>query len=197
MLLASACAPRPTPTPFRPPTQPGPTQILPTTTPVPQLYTPVPTLTITATVPGACTNNLSFLDDITIEDGTTVSPGAPIDKQWLVQNSGSCNWDSTYRLKWIGGETLGAAEEQALYPARAGSQATLHILFTAPTIEGPYESAWQAVDPKGNVFGDLIFIKIVVSLYVQTYPLIPNYPSSLKTQTHWKFHNWFLYKIIK
>ncbi len=164
MLLASACAPQTTPTPFRPPTQPGPTQILPTTTPVPQLYTPIPTLTITATVPGPCTNNLSFLDDSTIEDGTSVLPGSIIDKQWLVQNSGSCNWDSTYRLKWIGGETLGAAEEQALYPARAGSQATLRILFTAPTIEGPYESAWQAVDPNGNVFGDLIFIKIVVSL---------------------------------
>ena len=35
--------------------------------------------------------------------------------------------------------------------------------LTAPTLEGPYESAWQAVGPDGNVFGDLIFIKIVVT----------------------------------
>jgi hypothetical protein len=164
IFLASACAPQASPTAFRPPTQPGPTQILPTTTSVPQLFTPVPTPTITATIPGPCTNSLSFLDDLTVEDNTVVLPGASIDKQWLVHNTGTCNWDNTYRLKWIGGDTLGAAEEQALYPARAGTQATLRIHFTAPFVGDAYESAWQAVGPDGNVFGDLIFIKIVVSI---------------------------------
>jgi len=163
LAFTPACAPQASPTAFRPPTQPGPTQILPTTTSVPQLFTPVSTPTVTATIPGPCTNSLSFLDDLTVEDNTAVSPGASIDKQWLVHNTGTCNWDETYRLKWIGGDTLGAAEEQALYPARAGTQATLRILFTAPPVENIYESAWQAVGPDGNVFGDLIFIKIVVS----------------------------------
>ncbi|MFN8410861.1 MAG: NBR1-Ig-like domain-containing protein [Anaerolineales bacterium] len=159
-----ACAPQATPTVFRPPTQPGPTSVLPTTTPVPDLFTPVPTLTITATAePGPCTNNLDFVDDLTIKDGTSVSAGSSIDKQWLVQNSGSCNWDESYRLRWIGGDPLGANTEQLLYPARSGAQATLRIIFTAPSTDGPYESAWQAVDPDGNVFGDLIYIKIVVS----------------------------------
>lgn len=161
--FAQACAPQVTPTPFRPPTQPLPTSILPTTTSIPQLFTAAPTITLTATLPGPCTNNLSFLDDITIDDGTSISPGASIDKQWLVQNSGSCNWDSTYRIRWIGGDPLGANTEQLIYPAKAGTQATLRIEFTAPFTEGPYESAWQAVGPDGNVFGDLIFIKIIVS----------------------------------
>jgi hypothetical protein len=161
--VVQACAPQMTPTPFRPPTQPGPTLVLPTTTSVPQLFTAVPTVTVTATIEGPCTNNLSFIDDITIDDGTSVSPGSTIDKQWLVQNSGSCNWDATYRLRWIGGDPLGANTEQLLYPARAGTQATLRIEFTAPQTEGPYESAWQAVGPDGNVFGDLVFIKIVVA----------------------------------
>ena len=102
------------------------------------------------------------MDDITVEDGTSYSAGAIIDKQWLVQNSGTCNWDSTYRLKWVGGNTLGVEEEQLIYPARAGTQATFRILFTAPAEAGSYESAWQVVDPNGNFFGDLIFIKIVV-----------------------------------
>lgn len=160
---AQACAPQVTPTPFRPPTQPLPTSVLPTTTSVPQLFTAVPTITATATLSGSCTNNLSFLDDITIDDGMSVLPGSTIDKQWLVQNSGSCNWDSTYRLRWIGGDPLGADTEQLIYPAKAGTQATLRIEFTAPFTEGPYESAWQAIGPDGNVFGDLIFIKIVVT----------------------------------
>lgn len=159
-----ACAPQTTPTPFRPPTAAPPTQPLPTTTPIPALFTAVPTPTVTITpTAGPCTDNFSFIEDATVEDGTSFLPGASIDKQWLVQNSGTCNWDDTYRLKWVGGDPMGAAEEQALYPARAGTQATLRVTFTAPAESGSYESAWQAVDPNGNFFGDLVFIKIVVA----------------------------------
>jgi hypothetical protein len=159
-----ACAPASAPTPFRPPTAAPPAQPLPTTTPVPALFTPLPTATVTATATvGPCSDALSFVDDVSVEDGTSFLPNASIDKQWLVQNSGTCNWDATYRLKWVGGDPLGAAQEQLLYPARAGAQATLRVIFTAPAETGSYESAWQAVDPNGNFFGDLIFIKIVVA----------------------------------
>lgn len=163
IFLASACSPQVTPTPFRPPTKPAPTQILSTITPIPAIYTPIPTSTVTATATESpCTNNLEFLQDVTIPDGSTVSFGAPIDKQWLVKNNGTCDWGSTYHLKWIGGDPLGAAQEQILYPARAGTQVTLHITFTAPTVEGTFESAWQAYGPDGVAFGDPVFMKIVI-----------------------------------
>ena len=164
IFFLQACAPQTTSTPFRPPTSAPPAQPLSTTTPIPALFTPIPTPTLTATATaGPCTDNLSFINDVTVEDDTSFLPSASIDKQWLIQNSGTCNWDSTYRLKWVGGNTLGAVEEQPLYPARAGTQATLRVIFTAPAETGSYESAWQAVDPNGNFFGDLIFIKILVS----------------------------------
>lgn len=99
---------------------------------------------------------------MTIPDGTILSPGTNIDKQWLVDNSGTCNWDSHYRLKWVGGDPLGAVPEQALYPARAGTRINLRIVFTAPAAVGSYESAWQAYDPDGNPFGDLVYVRIVV-----------------------------------
>ena len=163
VFLASACVPTVTPTPFRPPTQIPPTKPLATLTSIPAIYATSPALTITPTITGPCANDLQFIDDLTIEDDTLVSPGSPIDKQWLVQNSGTCNWDSTYRLKWIGGDPLNAAQEQTLYPARAGTQAILRILFTAPAFAGTYESSWQAMSPDGNLFGDLIYIKVIVS----------------------------------
>jgi hypothetical protein len=163
LTFASACAPQATLTPFRPPTQPQPTQILATTTPVPAIYTPVPTVIITATATaGPCTNNLEFLEDITIPDDTVVTVGSTIDKQWLVKNSGTCNWDSTYHLIWVGGDPLSATQEQMLFPAKAGTQATLQILFTAPTTAGTYESSWQAYGPDGSAFGDPIFMKVIV-----------------------------------
>ena len=161
--FAAACSPQPTPTPFRPPTAIPPTQILPTTTPIPAIFTPTVAPTITATLDaGPCTNTLTFLDDLTVEDGTTFAPGASIDKQWLVQNDGTCNWDSTYKLKWVGGFTLGVAEEQPLFPAAAGVQVTLRIVFIAPTEPGTYQTTWQALDPEGNLFGDTVYMEIVV-----------------------------------
>lgn len=165
LFLASACLPQPTPTPFRPPTAIPPTQALATTTPVPALFTPTftptPTLTFTPTV-FICTNVLSFLDDLTVEDGAVFAPGASIDKQWLVQNDGSCDWDATYKLKWVGGTPLGVSEEQPLFPAKAGTQATLRIVFTAPLEPGTYQTIWQALDPDGNLFGNTVYMEIVV-----------------------------------
>lgn len=166
LCLITSCAPAPTSTPFRPPTKSLPTAILPTTTSVPQIFTSTP-ITPTSSVPPTptatplCTNNLTFVSDATIPDGTTVSPGSSVDKQWLVNNSGTCNWDSSYRLKFVGGDSLGATIEQALYPARAGTEVTLRIIFTAPTEPGTYQSAWQAFGPDGVAFGDPVFVEIV------------------------------------
>ena len=158
ILFAVSCSPPPPQTPFRPPTAILPTQIPPSPT-----ITPTATLTPTLTpLPGPCTNELTFLDDLTVEDGTVFSPGTTIDKQWLVQNNGTCDWDSTYKLKWVGGFTLGVSEEQPLFPARAGVQVNLRIVFTAPAEPGTYQTTWQALDPAGNLFGDTVYMEIVV-----------------------------------
>jgi hypothetical protein len=166
--LITACAPTPPPTPFIAPkaataTLPliqGNTPVIPTVTPQ-----PVATSSPTATPP--CTDGLAFVEDVTIPDGTVVSPGASIDKQWLVQNNGTCNWDSRYRLKFVGGLDMGAATEQALFPARAGNQATIRMVFTTPSEPGNYSTAWQAIDPNGQPFGDAVFMEIIVQVEAQ------------------------------
>ncbi len=112
----------------------------------------------------ACIAGLTFLDDLTIPDGSSVSPGTLLDKRWLVENSGSCNWNQSYRLKIIAGPDLGAPNEQALYPARSGTQAVIRIAFIAPAEPGAYRSAWQAFSPQGEPFGDPFFIEIIVQM---------------------------------
>ena len=168
LILVSACSPLSTATPFIPPTAPAqliePTFIInPTQNVVVVQTTPFPTIAIpTATTnPTDCINNLKFIDDLTIPDNISITYGAIIDKQWLVQNSGTCNWNGDYRLKHVGGAVLGAPEEITLYPARSGTQATIQITFSAPFTDGEYESAWQAFDPGGLAFGDLIYIRII------------------------------------
>ncbi len=159
-LTLAACAPKSTPTIFIPPTQLA--QLIPITpTSTSSAVTSIPTITLpTATAP--CTNILTYNKDLTIPDDTAVAPGQSIDKQWLVTNSGTCNWDSRYRLKLINGDAMGTTSEQALYPARAGTQAMLRILFTTPSTAGTYRSAWQAFGSSGEAFGDPIYIQINV-----------------------------------
>ncbi len=155
LFLLAACAPAPSGTPYLPP---SPAQDV---TPPPTATSPRPTF---EPLPEGdpCTNDLAFVDDLTIPDYTVVAPGSQLDKQWLVQNAGTCNWDSRYRLRYVGGYTLGAPEEQALYPAVAGAQVTIRILFTAPAEPGEYVSIWQAFDPEGIPFGEAFLIRIIV-----------------------------------
>jgi len=134
----------------------------------PSLPALIPTETLISSFPVVltptitCIDGLAFVDDLTIPDYTLVAPGSMLDKQWLVQNSGSCNWDGRYRLRLVGGDALGAFPEQALYPARAGMQATLRIVFTAPLEAGEYFSEWQAFDARGISFGESFLIRIIV-----------------------------------
>lgn len=127
---------------------------------------PTPSLTAAPRLPSstpACEDGLRFLADITVPDGTIVAPGERIDKQWQVENIGSCNWNEAYRLRRISGPPLEVPDEQALYPARSGTQVVIRILLVAPTEPGTYRSAWQAFNPSGEPFGDPIFVEILVS----------------------------------
>ena len=142
---------------FLPPTQPAGAAPLLSLTP-----TPEPTSDLASIPTPACTNVLTFLEDLTIPDGTITHPGEALDKRWLVQNNGSCNWNDQYRLKLISGPELGVPEEQALYPARSGTQAIIRILFTTPELTGLQRSAWQAFSPQGEAFGDPFYIEVQV-----------------------------------
>ena len=159
MFALTACVPTSTPTAFVPPTQVG---LAPATKPITTNLQSTRTISEPTAAP-PCTDGLTFTQDLTIPDGIYVTPGQSIDKQWLVSNSGTCNWDARYRIKLINGNAMGAATEQAVYPARAGTQATIRIVFTAPAEANVYRSAWQAVGPDGTAFGDPIFIEINVS----------------------------------
>jgi len=167
LLLTSACGAKSTPTPFRPPTESSsPTSPLPTPQAGATLANIFPTAAPPQPLPTAtppCANDLTFLADITYPDGTVVLPGTIVEKQWLIQNTGACDWDPRYALRFTGGEQLGAPESIPLYPARAGARITLSIQFTAPLFSGTYESQWQAVDPNGDAFGDAVFLSITVA----------------------------------
>lgn len=157
-LLLSACGAETNPSPIASNT----ISVTPSLPPILPTDTVIPTFPVLIPPTPTCVNGLSFISDVTFPDFSVVAAGTLLDKQWLVQNSGSCNWDNRYRLRLVAGDGLGASPEQALFPARAGTQATLRIVFSAPLVPGEYLSEWQAFDSQGVPFGDSFFIKIIV-----------------------------------
>ena len=143
------------PTPYRPPTVAVPTQPpVPTSTALPPTATP-------ALPP--CQDNLTFKEDLTVLDGTYVDRNVVLDKRWKVENSGTCNWDENYRFVLVDGPAMDTNPEQALFPARSGAEVVIRLVFIAPDEPGLYRSAWQAINPNGEAFGELIFIEIIVN----------------------------------
>ena len=157
-LLLSACSSEGEATPtlgvYRPPTQAITATPLPVTTQEDEAERPTPEPT--------CTDALWFFQDLTIPDGTEVSPGERLDKRWLVQNAGTCNWDDRYEVRLEAGSNMGVPATQALFPARSGLEVTIRMNFIAPDEPGTYRSAWQAYNSEDVPFGDPFFIEVVV-----------------------------------
>ncbi len=172
LFLLTGCATPPPATPFIPPTAARapatPTVEVVFVTPTPgelPSETPAPTPTETgvpASPTPSCFSNLRYLDDVNYPDGSLFAPGQSFEKQWLVENNGSCDWGTGYTLRFVSGDPLGATGEVAIFPARAASQVTLSIQFTAPQQPGLYRSTWQPFDPLGQPFGDSFYVEIVV-----------------------------------
>ena len=138
-----------------------PPTMLPKSTSTP-FFTPVSIENPKPTVTSTCTNNLLFVDDVTIPDGTLVFPGDRLDKRWLLKNAGTCNWNEAYQVQLIAGPSMSVNASQKLFPARSGAEFEIRMVFIAPDESGTYRSAWQAYDPNGNPFGDPFYIEIVV-----------------------------------
>ena len=172
-LFLSACSPTATPTYFIPPTAPN---TLPTETAAAALTTSTPlTLSLDATpaleetptpeLPSptpTCTNLLTFLEDVTVPDGSVLTPGESFVKQWRVKNDSDCDWDSSYTIKLVSGDALGAPTETTLYPARAGAEIVIEMDLVAPEEAGQYHTVWQAFDPDGIPFEQAIYVDFVV-----------------------------------
>ncbi len=106
------------------------------------------------TITSFCTANATFVSE-TIPDGTIESPSAVFTKTWNIQNSGTCAWDSTWKLVFVSGDLMGGATVFNFpQPVAAGQTVAVPIVFTAPTTAGTYTGYWKIQSPWGLEFGD-------------------------------------------
>ena len=133
--------------------EPSPT---PTVTFTPTL-TLTPTLTTTPATPSVTAlpcNEAKFEADVTIPDGTVLSPGTTFVKTWRLRNTGACTWTTSYDLVFVSGDRLGASEVIDM-PANVinGQVIDLPVTMVAPAGSGSYRGNWKLRDASGILFG--------------------------------------------
>lgn len=105
--------------------------------------------------------NISFVADVTIPDDTRFTGGTTFTKTWRVRNSGNVAWSARYKLVFVKGEAMTPNRERAVPAVEPGQEAEISIEFTAPASPGVYFSDWQLRDEQGNLFGDILFARII------------------------------------
>jgi hypothetical protein len=130
-----------------------------------QAFTTDPTQIALGT-PGELCDNFSFdpaTVDVTIPDGTQLTPGQDFVKTWKIKNTGICSWGDGYGLIYAGYADKMSGEPVPLGTlVEIGQEVDVSVNFKAPTNIGEYTSAWQMANAKGIPFGKAIFVKILV-----------------------------------
>ncbi len=108
--------------------------------------------TSSGNVSGTCAS--ASLVSETVPDGTIIAPGAQFTKTWRIKNTGTCAWDSTWKLVFVSGDLMGGAYIYNFpQPAQPDETVDVPIVLTAPQQNGTYKGDWQLQSPWGGTFG--------------------------------------------
>jgi hypothetical protein len=102
-------------------------------------------------------------------DGVIMKPGEYFWKTWTFLNSGTCTWNSSFKLIYRSGDLMGGL---ASYPlpedVLPGEQKDISIYLKAPDTEGTFTGYWQLQTPWDATFGagpysEPFYVEVVVS----------------------------------
>ncbi len=125
----------------------------PTSTPI--LSFPTSTAyTYSSPVPVTRCDAAAFVKDVTIPDGSNLGPGKSFSKTWRLQNTGSCNWTSSYALIFVSGDGMSAPSVVGIPgTVRPGETVDVTVNLVSPSKKGHYRSFWKLRNASGVLFG--------------------------------------------
>lgn len=103
--------------------------------------------------PQVC-DKADFVEDVTYEDGTVVTPGETFTKTWRLKNTGTCTWTTGYAAVFDRNNLMGAQSVVQLPKTVApGDTVDISVQMTAPSTPGEYRGDWMLRNESGTVFG--------------------------------------------
>ena len=142
---------------------PVPTSIIPTDT-----ATPTKTATLPPTNPPEPSptdefcDNAAWVADVSVQDGTEMSPGQAFEKTWRIKNIGTCTWTEGYRLAFGYGENMNGQPRALGWTVAPNETVEVTVVFSAPLTAGSYQSYWRMGNTSGIPFGEFFYVDIVV-----------------------------------
>ncbi len=144
--------------PTLPPTSPA-------ATPVPTMTLAIPTTSLPPSPPPPPTTPCDvaqFIDDITVDDGTTFAPNESFTKTWRVKNVGTCSWTPSYAIVFSHGDAMSGPATQALTGnVNPGQTVDISVNLKAPAAEGNYKGYWKLRNASGVLFAQ-VWVEIKV-----------------------------------
>jgi hypothetical protein len=118
-----------------------------------------PTTTPTAQPPPQ--EDLQYVVDTSIPDGTVMRTRFSFVKGWLVFNDGQSSWTNGWVLRLVSGKPFGAKVID-VPPTRACRSVTILAPMRSPGRPGQYRSVWRMQDPQGRSFGEPLTLVVTV-----------------------------------
>jgi hypothetical protein len=101
-----------------------------------------------------------------VTQGGERQPGETFGKVWRVQNSGTCTWDSGYRLVFVSGNVpgaqMGGQPTSVQGQVAPGQTYDMAVNLVAPLNPGDYEAFWQMENGSGQAFGERLRVAVKV-----------------------------------
>ena len=132
------------------------TSIQPTETPVP---TDNP---FEATATETLCDDAKWVADVTVPDGTEMTPGQDFVKTWKIRNTGSCTWGTGYTVIYAFGEKMSGIAEPLTGAVAPGEEVEVSVRLKAPSNTGEFSSTWRMANASNVPFGENIYLLIVV-----------------------------------
>jgi len=107
--------------------------------------------------------NAVYVSDVTIVDGTVLAPTEEFVKTWKFQNTGSCEWSEDFLITFSSGEDMDGEDTEIDDEVAAGDTDSISVSLIAPDDEGTYTGYWQLATDDGTLFGERVYVLIVVS----------------------------------
>jgi hypothetical protein len=103
-----------------------------------------------------------WVADVTVPDGTEMTPGQDFVKTWKVRNTGSCTWGTGYTAIFAYGEKMSGFAEPLTLAVSPGEETEISVRLQAPTNTGEYSSVWRMANASNIPFGENFYVLIVV-----------------------------------
>jgi len=122
----------------------------------------LPAVSAPTTAPTTSCYGLTFVNDVTVDDNTQMTPGQTFTKTWKVFNSGSCAWDVGFKFQPTDDNPMGGSTVTLKSSVASGAQYDISVPMTAPSTAGTVKGNWRMSTTEGQFFGNEVYVIIVV-----------------------------------